>query len=152
VLLTDAFCEENLDAEFKELCRLLTAALSRKRPSPLVSGRVRSWALGIAYAAAEINFAFDPSLSPSVKREELARSFGLSPQAGALKSKEILESLRTYQFDPQWTIFSRLIVNPYVWMLQIDGGIVVDAREMTRDFQEAAFQRGVIPFIPDDLK
>jgi hypothetical protein len=151
VSLTDAYCETMLDAEFKEVCRLLAAALSRKRPSPLASGRVSTWALAIAYAAVEINFGFDPSMSPSVKREELAQHFGLSQKTGALKASEVCKLLKTFQFDPKWTVASRMLMNPYVWVVQIEGGFLVDAREMPRDFQEEAFRRGAIPFVPGGL-
>ncbi len=37
----------------------MAAALSRKRPSPLSTGRERSWAVGIIYALGQVNFLFD---------------------------------------------------------------------------------------------
>lgn len=33
------------------------------------------------------------------------------------------------------------------WMLEVSG-YIVDARQMPRDFQEEAFRRGFIPYIP----
>lgn len=40
VKLTDAFCEEFLNEEYADLCRKLTKTLARKRPSPLLKGRL----------------------------------------------------------------------------------------------------------------
>jgi hypothetical protein len=42
VALTDAVCAEHLTEEFAQLARQLTAALGRKRPSPLASGRANT--------------------------------------------------------------------------------------------------------------
>ena len=44
--LTDAFCRDHLTGELRDLARAMTAALSRKRPSPLASGQPRTWACG----------------------------------------------------------------------------------------------------------
>jgi len=37
--LTDIFCREMLNEEYAQVCREMTAALARKRPSPLVIER-----------------------------------------------------------------------------------------------------------------
>jgi len=37
--------------------------------------------------------------------------------------------------------------NPFVWMLEVDG-IVLDIRHAPVALQEAAFERGLIPFVP----
>ncbi len=49
--LTDAFCRLYLNEEYAQLCRELTATLCRKRLSPLVRGKVTTWACGIIHAA-----------------------------------------------------------------------------------------------------
>ncbi len=36
--LTDAFCGEHLNAEYRDLARRVTAARCRKRPSPVTAG------------------------------------------------------------------------------------------------------------------
>jgi len=40
--LTDAFCVQHLNDEYADLSRKLTAALCRKRPSPLSKGQAKS--------------------------------------------------------------------------------------------------------------
>ena len=64
VALTDKVCLEHLNEEYAQLARQATAALCRKRPSPLSSGRVKSWACGVVYALGFVNFLFDKSQIP----------------------------------------------------------------------------------------
>jgi hypothetical protein len=42
--LTDSFCAERLDAEYRALIRRLIAKLARKRPSPFARGDLGIWA------------------------------------------------------------------------------------------------------------
>ena len=44
IALTDAFCRDHLNNEYRELAHDVAAALCRKRPSPVTSGQARSWA------------------------------------------------------------------------------------------------------------
>jgi hypothetical protein len=39
--------------------------------------------------------------------------------------------------------------NPLVWMISVNG-LLVDVRYMPREVQEIAFEKGFIPFIPDE--
>ncbi|HLZ80394.1 MAG TPA: DUF6398 domain-containing protein, partial [Ktedonobacteraceae bacterium] len=48
--VTDAFSQAYLNDEYALLCRELTATLCRKRPSPLIGGKVATWACGIIHA------------------------------------------------------------------------------------------------------
>ncbi len=63
--LTDAVCRQHLNEEYATLARQLTAALGRKRPSPLLSGKPGSWACGIVYALGTVNFLLIKTASPS---------------------------------------------------------------------------------------
>ena len=56
VSLTDTFCEKHLNEEYAQLCRKLAAALSRKRLSPLATGKVNTWVCGIVNALGMVNF------------------------------------------------------------------------------------------------
>lgn len=58
--ITDAVCGEHLIDEYA-VAREMTAALSRKRPSPLDRGQTASWAAGVLYALGQVNFLFDPN-------------------------------------------------------------------------------------------
>lgn len=65
VVLTDDFCQQHLNEEYAELCQRMAATLCRKRPWPITTGKVNTWACGIAYSLARINFLFDKSQSSS---------------------------------------------------------------------------------------
>lgn len=62
---TDEFCKKHLDKEYAQLCRQAASALCRKRPSPVVSGGLNTWASGIVHALCTINFGFDKENPPS---------------------------------------------------------------------------------------
>jgi hypothetical protein len=64
VALTDAFCREHLNEEYRALCRRLAAALARKRPSPLTRGKPEVWACAVVRAIGWVNFLDDSSQTP----------------------------------------------------------------------------------------
>src|SRR3990172_4670517 len=68
--LTNAICQKHLNEEYAEMSRKMAAALARKRPSPLASGRASVWACGIVYTIGFVNFLFDKSFPPYMSAEE----------------------------------------------------------------------------------
>jgi hypothetical protein len=56
----------------------MTAALCRKRPSPLTSGKPSTWACAILYALDQVNFLFDRTQTPHLTPKELCAGFGVS--------------------------------------------------------------------------
>jgi hypothetical protein len=147
IALTDEFCQEHLNEEYAQLARQLTAALCRKRPSPLSRGRPNSWACGIIYALGFVNFLFDKNNDPYLSAAELGEGFGVSKSTGANKSKEIRDLMDMVQFDPNWCLPSLMDENPLVWMIMVDG-FVMDARSAPLSIQEVAYEKGLIPYIP----
>ncbi len=75
--LTDAFCRDHLNDEYRDLARAMTAALCRKRPSPLASGQPRTWACGIIYALGQLNFLPDKASRPHMAMAEVCAAFGV---------------------------------------------------------------------------
>lgn len=147
--MTDDFCREHLNGDYAELCRELTAALARKRPSPLLRGKLATWASGIVRTIGWVNFLHDPSQTPHMKLYAIDEAFGVAESTGAAKLGEIRKMLKIYQLDPKWTLRSRLDDNPMVWMLSVNG-FIVDIRTEPRELQVEAFQQGLIPYIPAD--
>jgi hypothetical protein len=145
--LTDEFCSQHLNAEYAQLARQLTAALCRKRPSPLSKGKPNSWACGIIYALGFVNFLFDKSQDPHLNATQLCEGFGVSKSTGANKSREIRDLMDMVQFDPNWCLPSLMDENPLAWMIMVDG-LVVDVRRTPLSIQEAAYEKGLIPYIP----
>jgi len=147
--ISDAFCKENLNAEYAELARKMAATLARKRPSPLLSGRANSWAAGILYTLGQVNFLFDKSQSPHMRADELCKRIGVSQQTASGRAQKIREMLDIFQMHPDWTLPSLMDHNPLVWILNVNG-MMVDIRHMPREAQVVAFEKGLIPYIPAD--
>jgi hypothetical protein len=145
----EAFCRENLNEEYAELCRRLTEKLARKRPSPLVSGKPNTWACGIVRTIGWVNFLDDRSQKPHMKLTDIDKAFGVGESTGQGKSMLIRKMFKIRTFDPSWTLPSRMENNPLVWMLQVNG-FLMDIRHTPRETQEAAFEKGLIPYIPAD--
>jgi hypothetical protein len=146
---TDAFCQEFLNEEYAEHCRKLAAALARKRPSPLIRGKVETWACGIVRTIGWVNYLDDPKREPHMKLTFIDKAFGVAESTGQGKSKMIRKLLKIRQFDPKWTLPSRTDDHPLMWMVEVDG-FLLDMRHAPRELQEAAFRRGLIPYIPDE--
>lgn len=145
--LTDDFCHTYLSDEYATLARQATAALCRKRPSPLATGREVTWACGIVYALGFVNFLFDKSQDPHLSASDLCQGFGVSKSTGSAKSKAVRDQLRMSQLDANWCLPSMIDENPLAWMITVDG-YIVDARSLPRGMQEVAYQKGLIPYLP----
>lgn len=109
---------QHLDSEFAELAATLTAALARKRPSPLASGRPATWAAAILFVLARTNFLFDKTQTPLVAQAQLARACGVSARTASNKAREIE---------------NRMDIIPML---------------LPRELQEKAVAAGAIPFLP----
>ncbi len=147
--LTDGFCTEHLDDEYRALCRQLIEKLARKRPSPLDSGKPTTWACGIVRTIGWVNFLDDRSQNPHMKLTAIDKAFGVGESTGQGKSMLIRKMFKIRTMDPSWSLRSRMDRNPRAWMIQING-FLVDARILKREFQEEALRRGLIPYIPAD--
>ena len=147
--LTDRLCREHLTDEYATLSRELAATLARKRPSPLLQGRLSTWACGITYTIGNVNFLWDHSQTPHLRARDLCGLFGVSQSAGSAKAREIMRLLRIVQFDPRWCLPSKLAGNPLAWLIQVHG-VIVDARTMPKTLQREAHRLGLIPFVPDE--
>ena len=147
--LTDGFCQEMLNEEYADMCRLMTAKLCRKRPSPLSSGRAKNWAAGIVHAIGTVNFAFDKSLTPHITIPDISDYFDVGKSSPASKSKVIRDLFNIGLMEPEWTLPSRMDSNPVAWSIMVNG-FIMDARYAPREIQAVAFAKGLIPYIPAD--
>ena len=73
----------------------------------------------------------------------------MGQSTGQGKSKLIRDLLGMRLFDLDWSLPSRMSENPMTWMLMVNG-IIIDVRSAPREVQELAFNKGLIPYIPDD--
>src|ERR1700687_1681475 len=106
VALTDRFCRDHLNDEYRDLAQAMTAALCRKRPNPLASGRPRTWACGVIYALGQLNFLSDWESQPYMTMAEACAGFGVGQSTAFAKARVITDSLHTNRMDPTWMLKS----------------------------------------------
>ena len=147
--LTDAVCRDRLDDEYRDLARRMTMALCRKRPSPLSSGQPRTWACGIVQTLGQINFLTHPSTQPFMTTADLCKAFGVGQSTASAKARVIAQALDISRMNPEWSLRGFIDRNPLMWLAEVNG-ILVDLRDMPRAVQEAAFEVGLIPYLPAD--
>jgi hypothetical protein len=148
VALTDRFCEDHLDEEFRQLCREMAVALCQEG-FPVGSGKAAGWAAGVVYSVAWVNFLGDPSQPHHLKAEDMARLLGVSPATLMNRAKVVREGLGIRRMDPRWSTKGMLANNPLVWMVEVNG-LPYDIRMAPRHVQEEAYRRGLIPFMPGE--
>ena len=150
VALTDPFCDEHLNGDYRELCRRMASAICQSG-SPVKRGKRASWACGIVYAVGWVNYLTDPAQQPHLRSEQIAEGFGVSMATMQAKWRMIREGLDLVEFDLGFCLPGRLDENPMAWMIDFNGTIA-DIRTVPRDLQQAAYDRGLIPYIPADVK
>ena len=151
VVLTDSFCDLHLNEEYKQLCRKMAVAVCGKG-SPVGKGRPQGWASGIVHALGWVNFLHDPSQTPHMTSARVAKEFGVSQATMAAKSKVLRDRLDLMPFAPAWSLPGRLADNPLAWMVELSNGMMIDVRYAPRQFQEEAYRKGLIPFMPETSK
>lgn len=144
--LIDQFCDMHLNKEYAAVCRRLAEKLGRKRPSPLLYGSPNLWASGIVRAVGGVNFLHDKSQKPYMRATDIDYCFGVSTSSGGAKAAEIRRMVR---MDDEWTVPKSMGGNSLNWMVQVNG-LPADIRQAPRRFQEIAFNKGLIPYIPAD--
>jgi uncharacterized protein DUF6398 len=149
--LTDAVCNQHLNDEYRDLARAMTAALCRKRPSPLASGRPRTWACGIVYVLGRVNFLTDRSFEPYMTTAELCAAFGVGESTAHAKSRVIYDVLDPSQLEPTWMLPSLWVEHPLAWIAEVKG-FLIDLRTVPREVQEIAFAKGMIPYVPGERR
>lgn len=147
--LTDTFSKEKLNREYQQLAQFATAALCRKKPSPLSTGKINTWAAAIIHALGTVNFLFDKTKTPSISASELAEAFSLSTSTVGNKSKQVRELLKMRRFDHHWCLPSNMENSGLYWMIMFNG-FIIDARCLPREIQEVAYKKGLIPYIHAD--
>lgn len=149
--IIDDFCVKHLNEEYSLVSRELAATLCRKRPSPLLKGKPEQWACACVYVVGNANFLHDKAQSPHMQLVQVCELMGIGKSTARAKAKTIQDLLNISYFDSRWTLPSKLESNPFVWQIKLNG-FIVDVRQMSRELQEEAFRRGLIPFMPKEGK
>ncbi len=147
--LIEPFCQQHLNDEYAALCRKLAEKLARKRPSPLLRGTPSTWACGIVRTIGWVNFLTDKTQTPHLRVSDIDAGFNISESSGATKFATIRKLLKITPMKHEWTLPSKMDDNSMIWMLTVNG-FMMDVRNASREIQELAFSKGLIPYIPDD--
>jgi hypothetical protein len=145
--LTDAFCAQHLNEEYRQMIHQVVGALARKRPSPLLKGKENVWAAAAVHAVGRVNYLDDASQSPHCKPKVIYGFFEIAESTGQNKSKEIRDLLKMGTPAHKWMLPSRIADNTLIWMLRVNG-FYVDIRGMPFEVQQMAFDKGLIPYVP----
>jgi hypothetical protein len=143
----DPFCTSHLNSDYRELLYAALAALARKRPSPLLSGRESSWCAGVVQAIGTANFLFDPSQTPHCPAKTICEAFGVSASTAHAHAKKVRELLGIHPFAPHWSLPSVLEQSAIPWMLEVNG-FIQDVRDLPLEIQVEACAKGLIPYVP----
>jgi hypothetical protein len=80
---------------------------------------------------------------------EVCTAFGVGQSTASAKAKVISNALHTNRMDPTWMLRSIVDRNPLVWIAEVNG-LLVDVRDMPREVQVIAYEKGLIPYVPAD--
>jgi hypothetical protein len=113
-----------------------------------MSGQPRTWACAIIYVLGQINFLTDPSTQPFMTTADLCSRLGVGQSTAAAKARVVSQALDASRLNPEWSLPSLLDQNPLL-CAEVNG-LLVDLRDMPREVQQIAFEKGMIPYIPAD--
>lgn len=122
--LTQIFCDQKLDYEYKYLCEKLIKKLGRKRDVPFQRGKIEIWAAAVIHALGSINFLFDKSFKPYITVEQISEYFGTKNSTVSNKAGEIKKMLDLWHFNPEFSTKKTLNENPFNNLVMVDGLIV----------------------------
>ena len=80
---------------------------------------------------------------------EVCAGFGVGQGTASAKGRIIYDALHLSRMDPEWMLKSLAARNPFIWMVEVNG-LLVDLRDLPRELQVAAYEHGMIPYIPAD--
>ena len=84
-----------------------------------------------------------------MKLIDIDPKFGVANSTGQGKCMAIKRMFGIGRLNVDWTLPSRLGDNPLVWKVWVNDELV-DIRKESREQQEKAFRKGLIPWIPAD--
>jgi hypothetical protein len=147
LLRIDPFCARHLDDDYRVLIHEAVAALARKRPSPLLTGRDASWCAGVVHAIGAANFLFDATQRPHCSAATIAAHFGVATSTSHNHARKVRDLLKITPFSPRWCLPSLLESSEIPWILEVDG-FLRDIRSLPIEVQLQAAAKGLIPYVP----
>jgi hypothetical protein len=126
--LTQSFCKQYLDDEYRVLTQKMIDKLSRKRQVPYLSGRLEIWAGAVIHAIGTINFLFDRSFKPYVTATQIAEHFRTSTSTLGQRGKLIRDMFKLGYWDSEFSTKRMLDKNPYANLALANGFLITIQR------------------------
>ena len=136
IQMTNGFCDDYLDEEYKALCEKLIRKMSRKRVVPFLSGRLEIWAAAVVYALGGINFLFDKSSQPYATADDICNYFGTSKSTTGGKAKTIRDMFKLFYFDSEFSTKENLDRSPFSNVFL--NGMPIPVSSLPPELQEVA--------------
>ncbi len=149
IQMTNDFCDQHLDEEYKALCEKMIRKMSRKRTVPFLSGRIEIWAAGIVYAIGGINFLFDKSFQPYISPTDLCEYFGTSKSTTGQRAKVIRDMSKLHYYDSEFSTANMRESNPFAAFLD---GIPIPFSALSPELQEIAREHPEKPLMLWSMK
>ena len=124
IKLTQKFCDQKLDSDYKHLCEKLIKKLGRKRDVPFQRGKIEIWAAAVIHALGSINFLFDNSFKPYMTADQISEYFDTKNSTVSNKAREIKDMLNLWHFSPEFSTKKMIEDNPFNNLVMVDGFIV----------------------------
>lgn len=101
--MTNAFCDAELNSEYKALCEKLVHKLGRKHDVPFKRGKLENWASGIVYAIGQINYLFDKNFEPYATPDDICKYFKTKKSTASNKARDIRQMLNLKTGDKEFS-------------------------------------------------
>ncbi len=101
--MTNDFCDQHLDEEYKALCEKAIRMMARRKNGTFLSGKIEGWAAAFVYAIGSKNLLFDKHYQPHMSAAELCGLFGVAVSTVAAKAKIIRDALKIHYCSPEFS-------------------------------------------------
>lgn len=122
--MTNTFCTQQLNEDYRQLCEKLIRKLGRKKVIPFQKGKPEVWASAVVYALGSINFLFDKSSEPYMETKQICEYFGTNNSTVSKKASDIKKMFKMSHFNPEFSTQKMAAENPLNNMVVVDGFIV----------------------------
>src|SRR5699024_11986226 len=97
--LTNSFCSQKLDEDYRQLCEKLIKKMGRKHEVPFKRGQLDIWAAGVVHSIGSINFLFDKSFEPYATPNDINDFFETNKSTVSCKARNFKKIFNLGPFD-----------------------------------------------------
>ena len=133
--LATSFCAQYLDEDYFELVEYVILKLSRKRPSPLLRGKLEIWAAGAIHAIGQVNFLYDKSFEPYISFAELNEYFGTKSSSVGNKAADIRKMFKMNRYSNFEFMTKGIKENHVLYNSVMVNGLIVPISSIPEEYQ-----------------